>query len=95
MPPPRVPEEGHLPGTRWPMSAIHQPPRGFGPGLGPRKALLSPRDGGGPGCICKLLTAQPAATRRQAGSRGLERACRSQLLDLLPCQWLPGKGDSD
>lgn len=49
MPPPRVPEEGHLPGTRWPMSAIHQPPRGFGPGLGPRKALLSPRDGGGTG----------------------------------------------
>lgn len=29
----------------------------------------------GPGCICKLLT----ASRRQAGSRGLERACRSRL----------------
>lgn len=51
---------------------------------GPRKALCPP---GGPGCISKLLTAQPAAARRQAGSRGLERARWSQ-----PGIYYPARG---
>lgn len=54
-------------------------PQGSGCGLGtPQGAVSPPGGGGGPGCIYRLLTAQPAVARRQAGSRGLERACWSQ-----------------
>lgn len=46
----------------------------------------------GAGCICKLLTARrkEASWELWPGTGLLESA-----LDLLPCQWLPGKGDSD
>lgn len=58
------------------MSPIDQPHRGLAVVWGPRKALCP--QGGRAGCIYKLLTAQPAVVRRQAGSRGLERARWSQ-----------------
>lgn len=51
-------------------------PQGCGCGLGTPQGAVSL--GRGRGCIYKLLTAQPAEARRQAGSRGLERACWSQ-----------------
>lgn len=57
------------------MSPINQPHGDLAVVWGPCKALCPP---GGPGCIYKLLTAQPAVAWRQAGSRGLERACWSQ-----------------
>lgn len=57
------------------MSPINQPHGDLAVVGGPCKALCPP---GGPGCIYKLLTAQPAVARRQAGSRGLERARWSQ-----------------
>lgn len=62
------------------MSPIDQPHRDLAVVWGPCKALCPLGEGGGGlGCIYKLLTAQLAVVRRQAGSRGLERARWSQL----------------
>lgn len=83
----REPTPGLLGGCFAPSPA---PSTGEGPGTAvqqPQRCIPE-----GAGCICKLLTARhtEASWELWPGTGLLESA-----LDLLPCQWLPGKGDSD
>lgn len=76
--PPLSPRKGTSQGHGGPHG-LSISPVGIRPRFGTPQGPLGGGGLGGPGCICKLLTAQPAAAWRQAGSRGLERARRSQL----------------
>lgn len=75
-----------------PVSPIDQPHRDLAAGWGPRKALCPPEGAG----MHLQAAHSPAGSGVEAswepwpGTGPLESA-----RDLLPCQWLPGKGDSD
>lgn len=78
---------------QWPVSPIDQPRRDLAVVWGPRKALCPSGRGGG---MHLQAAHSPASSGAEASwepwpGTGLLESAR----DLLPCQWLPGKGDSD